>query len=172
MVAETLNMPSEAVSNILNEWPGVYYNNDNHIIGYWGLAIEQMGHRFEVDGKELYTWCAWDTLFIPEIIGKTARVESTCPVTKEKICLTISPDGIKSAKPTGVHVSFVTPDAGKFRKNIINSFCHSVHFFSSMEAASNWIFEHEGAIILTLDQAFEIGRKKNRAQYRDTLSGA
>lgn len=168
-IAKILNLPLGVVKNILDGWPGVYYNDDDHIIGYWGLAIRQMGHRFEVDGKELSTWCAWDTLFIPEIIGKTVAVTSTCPVTKEKIRLTVGPDGIRSAEPAEVYVSFVTPDAGKFRKDIINSFCHLVYFFSSWEAASSWASKHEGTIILTLDEAFELGRRKNKTQYKDIL---
>jgi hypothetical protein len=31
------------------------------------LAATAMHHRFEVDGRALSTWCAWDSLFIPEI---------------------------------------------------------------------------------------------------------
>ncbi|VAX20203.1 hypothetical protein MNBD_NITROSPINAE01-818, partial [hydrothermal vent metagenome] len=170
-IAKTLNMPLDVVKNILDGWPGVYYNDAGHIIGYWGLTTQQMGHGFEVDGKELYAWCAWDTLFMPGIIGKTATVTSSCPVTKEKIRLTVGPDGIRAAEPAEVYVSFVTPDAGKFREDVINSFCHLIYFFSSWEAASSWASEHEETIILTLDEAFELGRRKNETQYKDILGG-
>jgi len=168
-IAEALSMPLEVVRNILDGWPGVYYNDEGGITGYWGLAIEKRGHRFEVDGVELSTWCAWDTLFIPAIIGKTAHVESICPVTKENISLTVWPDGIKSVAPPDIHVSFVTPDTDKFRKDIISNFCHLVYFFSSKEAASQWVFEHEGTFTLTLDEAFELGGRKNEAQYKNML---
>ena len=40
-----------------------------------------MSHRFEVAGRTLYTWCAWDSLFLPQILGQEAEVESTCPLT-------------------------------------------------------------------------------------------
>lgn len=168
-IAKALNMPLEVVLNILDGWPGVYYNAEGQITGYWGLTINKAGYQFEVDGVKLYTWCAWDTLFIPGIIGKTARVESTCPVTKEKISLTIGPDGIQSVAPTDVYVSFVTPDTGKFREDIINNFCCLVYFFSSKDAADQWASEHEGTFILTLDEAYELGRKKNETQYKDIL---
>ena len=168
-IAKTLNMPLESLKNILNGWWGVYYNDNGDIIGYWGLALPKMGHRFEVDGRELYTWCAWDTLFIPEIIGKTAHVESTCPVTKEKIVLDIGPGGIKRVVPPNVYVSFVTPDKTKVRLDIIKNFCHLVYFFNSKESASKWASEHEGAIILSLDEAFELGHRKNETQYKNIL---
>ncbi len=38
---------------------------------YWGLAIAETKHRLEVDGRALYTWCAWDSLFLPEILQRT-----------------------------------------------------------------------------------------------------
>ncbi|HEB73122.1 MAG TPA: alkylmercury lyase [Nitrospirae bacterium] len=168
-IAQTLNIPLAIVKNILDGWPGVYYNNEGLITGYWGLSISKAGHRFEVDGVELSTWCAWDTLFIPAIIGKTAHVETTCPVTKETISLTVWPDGIRSVAPPDIHVSFVTPDAGKFNEDIINNFCHLVYFFSSKEAASQWASEHEGTFTLTLDEAFELGGRKNEMQYKNIL---
>src|SRR5215813_6170137 len=57
----------------------VYPDKQGRVLGFGGLAAAQMDHRFEVDGRTLWTWCAWDTLFIPEILGKTARIESRDP---------------------------------------------------------------------------------------------
>src|SRR5712692_6908171 len=96
---------------MLKRWPGVFYDGANRIVGYWGLALGKMTHRFEVNGQTLYTWCAWDSLFIPQILQSTARVESTCPVTGEKIRLTVAPDRIEKRAPRDVSMSFIVPDA-------------------------------------------------------------
>ncbi|WP_455153162.1 organomercurial lyase [Cupriavidus basilensis] len=32
------------------------------LVGY-GLTLRETRHAFEVDGRRLYTWCAFDTLF-------------------------------------------------------------------------------------------------------------
>src|SRR5690349_17086165 len=53
----------EEVRRILGDWNGVYTNDEKRVIGFWGLAIPKMKHRFEVDGARLHAWCAWDTLF-------------------------------------------------------------------------------------------------------------
>lgn len=53
---------------------------------------------------------AWDSLFIPEILGHTARVESACPVTR--ISLTVGPQRIIEAEPSGVVISMVTYETG------------------------------------------------------------
>jgi alkylmercury lyase len=168
-LAQTLNISKDSVSNILRKWPGVYYDDEARIVGYWGMALSPMSHRFEVNGQTLYTWCAWDSLFIPEIIKKTALVESLCPVTGEKIQLTVTPERVEEIYPAGVFMSFVTPQAGKIRENVILNFCHYVHFFSSAEAGSKWVSENEGTLILSIDEAYYLGRKKNEAQYREVL---
>ncbi len=53
-------------SEQLKGW--VFYDQDR-IIGFRGLAVREMPHRFVVRGRTLYTWCAIDSLFIPEILG-------------------------------------------------------------------------------------------------------
>ena len=167
-LATTLNFSNEVVNNILSQWSGVYYDA-GRIVGYWGLAIPPMSHRFKVNGQTLYTWCAWDSLFIPEIIKKTARVESNCPVTGNRIQLTVAPEGIKELDPANIVMSFITPRAAKIRENVILNFCHYVHFFSSAEAGSKWTSDNEGTLILSIDEAYYLGRKKNETQYKDVL---
>ena len=132
-LAEGLDLPEEHVTRFLEQWNGIYYDDEHRIIGYFGLAVRETSHRFEVDGQGLYTWCAWDTLFIPAILQRTARIESSCPATGETIRLTVSPDEVESVEPVSTVVSFLTPEASKARENIIGSFCHFVHFFSSRE---------------------------------------
>ncbi len=168
-LAQTLNISKASVSNILRKWIGVYYDDEGRIVGYWGMALSPMSHRFEVNGKTLYTWCAWDSLFIPEIIKKTARVESICPVTRDQIQLTVTPERVEEIGPASAVMSFVTPQACKIRENVILNFCHYVHFFSSAEAGYKWISENEGTLILSIDEAHYLGRKKNEAQYREVL---
>jgi alkylmercury lyase len=168
-IAQTLSLSNDVVSNILSQWSGVFYDDDGRIVGYWGLALPEMAHRFTVNGQTLYTWCAWDSLFIPQILGKTTRVESTCPVTGDKIRLTVAPEGVTELDPVGTVMSFVRPEAGKIRENVVLNFCHFVHFFSSAEAGSQWISENKGNFILSIDEAYYLAQKKNEVQYKDVL---
>jgi len=169
-------LKKENVKKITDEWSGIYYNDEGNIIGYWGLAVEKMSHRFNVDDKKLYTWCAWDTLFIPQIIGKTAVVESRDPVTKETIKLTVTPsDGISDVYPPEAVISFMIPDTEKVRADVIKSFCHYVHFFESKESAEKWISESDkkdDLLTLPIDEAYEIGLRRNELQLGDILESA
>ena len=167
-LARAINLPETRILEILGSWPGVYYDGEGSVIGFWGLALGEMPQRFEVDGRTLYTWCAWDSLFIPDLLGKTARVSSADPVTKEKISLVVGPDGIKAITPATTVVSFLTPDR-PFDQDVIMSFCHFVHFFASPESAKKWTTEHPGTFQLSVDDAWALGQVMNQRKAEDAV---
>ncbi|MGH7820905.1 MAG: organomercurial lyase [Candidatus Binatia bacterium] len=160
------------VRRILGEWIGVFRDPEDRIVGFWGLAIPKMKHRFEVDGVALHTWCAWDTLFLPELLGRTARVESACETSGEPVRLTVSPAAIEGAEPSSPVMSFLAPEASRFQQDVIENFCHYVHFFRSREDGEKWVGRAPGTFLLTLDEAFEIARRKNRLQFGALLESA
>src|SRR5260370_10040737 len=81
-LAERLRVAIETIDRILDRWPGVFSDSERRIIGYWGLSIAAAytsPHRLTIDGQRLSAWCAWDTLFLPSLLGKPAEVESRSP---------------------------------------------------------------------------------------------
>ena len=167
-LAEASGRPQEQVRAILERWPGVFYE-DGAIVGFLGLALGPTGHGFEVGGQRLSTWCAWDALFIPELIGQRAHVSSHDPVTGEDIGLTVGPDGIEEASNSDVVVSFLDPSAIAFDDNVILNFCSYVHFFTSPATGSQWVAEHPATFLLSLCEAFDLGRRTNGARYGAAL---
>ena len=169
-LSERVGMPLTDVKKIIESWPGVFYDDKNRIVGFWGIAVDEMSHHFVVNGKTVYTWCAWDTLFIPELLNTTAQITSHCALSGDEISLTISPTGIESAQPDQIMVSFLVPDEGELKENITTSFCHYVFFFHSQEAGEHWMAEHPGTFLLSLDEAFAVGKKMNAARYNLILN--
>ncbi len=151
----------------MQPWPGVYYDGEQRVIGYWGLSLASMRHRLRISGRELFAWCAWDTLFLPAVLGTRIDVASACHATGEPVRLTVDPTGVESADPQGLAVSFVVPHSEAVRADVITSFCHYVHFFTSESAASPWREKHPAAFLLPLPEAFEVGRLLNRRRYGD-----
>ena len=161
-------LPVDTIRDTLATWT-VFFDDQNAVIGYGGLTVVEMPpHRFIVDGRTLYTWCAWDSLFIPGVLGKTARVESVCPVTKGQISLEVGPDGVKRVDPSTVVVSFLTPDR-PFDRDVIANFCHFVHFFRSTDVAASWISRHTGTFLLSVDEAFALGQLTNARNFGESL---
>ncbi len=175
-LSASLGLETEYIKSITDEWAGIYYDDEKRIIGYWGLALTKMGHRFIVDGRTLYTWCAWDTLFIPQIIGKTVEVESRDPLTKEIVKLKVTPtDGISKIEPSEAVISFMIPDADKVRSDVIKSFCHYIHFFESSISAEEWISQSDKKnelFILPIEEAYSIGLRRNELQLGNILKSA
>ena len=168
-LAERCGLSTDAADRLLHAWPGVFTDRDGAVIAFWGLALPEMPHRFEVDGKRLHTWCAWDSLFIPEILGKTAHVESECPITGATISLAVEPDRVREVSPEGAVLSFVRPDR-PFDAGMIQSFCHYVLFFASEEAGREWTSGRDNTFLLTIEDGFELGRLTNRAKFGAALS--
>jgi alkylmercury lyase len=136
----------------------VHFDAGGRVVAFIGLGLSPTTHRFEVSGRALYTWCAWDTLFIPRVLGQAARVQSECPVADQPIRLLSMPDGIRNLEPAGTLVSFVTPQRARVEKDVIASFCCQVHFLSSADAAERWLAPHPDRLILSVEEAGQLGQ--------------
>ncbi len=66
-------------------------------------------------------------------------------------------------------MSFLTPET-PFDANMVMSFCHFVLFFNSPESGTTWIAKHPNTFLLSLEDAFEVGRLTNRAKFGDVLA--
>jgi alkylmercury lyase len=170
-IAEDAGIDTEKAQRILSDWIGVYSDEAKRVTGFWGLTIAKMKHGFEVEGAQLYTWCAWDTLFLPELLGKSARVDSICVASGEPVRLRISPKRVESVDPGSVCISFLTPDSSRFQQDIVQNFCHYIHFFRSRKDGEAWIAKTPGTFILSLDEATELARRKNQLQFGSLLRG-
>ncbi len=138
-------------------------DGDDSIVGIMGLSLNDHPHRFNVNGAQMSTWCAEDTLFLPAMLKQTASVESESPLTKEKIRLTVSTEGIEESSPAGAVVSMVVIDPDKADMSsapaIWGTFCHHIFFFASREEGELWAAGRDDIEILSLDEGFELGKQ-------------
>lgn len=141
----------------LDRWPNVHRNEQARVVAFGGLSVIPTEHRFDVGGRQLYTWCAWDTLFLPALLRQEARVESTCPMTGTKTLLTVGPNGVRAAQPPSLQISFPAP-VSTVTSDITASFCCHVHFLADQAAADAWLAENQNGLTLSLEDAVELGR--------------
>jgi alkylmercury lyase len=51
----------------------VFRDEEGRVVGFMGLSVVAFGeHRIELGGRTLTAWCAWDALFLPELLGEAA----------------------------------------------------------------------------------------------------
>jgi alkylmercury lyase len=154
------------VADSLRGVPSVELDEQGRVVGM-GITLNPTPHQFEVDGADLFTWCALDTLIFPALIGRTAHVSSPCHATGAPIRLTVSPDGVCDIAPSTAVVSIVTPDDVTA---IRTSFCDEVHFFASAAAAGPWLAVHPGAAVLPINDAFALGQAMAANQFTGDAS--
>jgi alkylmercury lyase len=158
-VAGAAGRTRDQVREALAANPDTEYDEHGRVVGS-GLTLNPTPHRFEAGGKQLYTWCALDTLVFPAVLGRTARVTSPCRATGAPVRLTVEPDKVTSVEPATAVVSIVTPDAPA---SIRSAFCSQVHFFVTPGAAKEWLAQHPGATVMPVAAARELGRPLTEA---------
>jgi alkylmercury lyase len=169
VLADRAELSREEVNEALARWGGVFTDEEDRVIGFVGLSIRPMPHRLIVAGRTLYAWCAWDTLFLPELLGAPADVQSHDPATGEQITLTVNGTGVTNVQPASTALSYLHKNE-PIDQNVINSFCHFIHFFANPATAAGWTAEHHGTFTISLAEGSEIARLVNRGRYPDLLN--
>jgi alkylmercury lyase len=169
VLAESVSLPHPIVSEMLGRWPDVYYDEDQRIIGHGGLTFEPTQHKIMFEDRTLYTWCAWDTLFLPAILGKTLEIESQCPVDDSIVRVRVDQEGVKAIEPKEAVISFMLPSKECIQKDIQSNFCHYVNFFPSTKIGNEWVEKHSKTYLISIEEAFKIGQIKNQAQFGKKL---
>jgi alkylmercury lyase len=135
-------------------WPDTEYDQEGRIVG-WALTLRPTPHKFSVGGRQLYTWCALDTLFFPAVIGRRADIESPCAATGVPIRLVVDPAAVIALDPASAAVSIVTPEQ---MRSVRAAFCNPGRFFASRDAARDWQAKHPGMEILSVADAYRVSR--------------
>ena len=170
-LAHALAVSAGAVNDLLrqrNLQCLTYLDSDGCIVGFGGLAIRPMPHRFNLNGRKLFTWCAWDSLFMPIIPGQVAEIASPAPGGSGLVRLRVGPNGIERVEPEDAVMSFLLPTTQTFQADALKamaSFCHYIFFFSDRETATTWTAQNRDTIVISLPDAFELGRQMVAARW-------
>jgi alkylmercury lyase len=145
----------EDIEAALGEQTSAERDADGRLVGL-GLTLRPTPHRYLLDGRTLFAWCASDALTFPVILGRRGVIESTCGMTGQPIRIELTPDGVERVDPPGAVVTAVRP-AGEIA-DVRAAICHHGQFFASPQAATQWAAEHPGAEIRPVEAAFALDR--------------
>ncbi len=157
-MAEALRIPVSNVKAALADFRDTMYDDDGSVVAC-GLSLIPTPHSFQMNGRNLFTWCALDTLMYPVALQQTAQVESLCPVTGLPVRLEVSPGGVTFLDPPEAVVSIVVPAAQGGCCSVRSTFCSQVYLIRSPEAADEWRSTHPEATILSVEEAWRLGRE-------------
>jgi alkylmercury lyase len=153
-IAAAAGKPQEEVQAALEQFPSTEWDEQGGVVGL-GLTLQLTPHRLELEDSALFAWCALDALLFPVLLGRPASIESPCRSTGSPVRIEVTPAGIEAAEPSSAVVSIIAArDLASFR----SVGCNNTHFFSYPEAASRWLEKHPEASILSVEDAFRLGR--------------
>ncbi len=156
-LARAMHSSLEEITAVLQEIPELEYDEQGNIVGK-GLTLIPTAHQFHVNHHPLFTWCAWEALYFPVLLHCSAWVVSRCPITAEAIRFTATPEQIYDLDPQAAMISLVIRDAAASSTNIRGIFCCYSHFFSSPQAAASWQQAHPDALLLSVEEAYQVGK--------------
>ena len=162
----SLHISQHELEQRLTRLPETEVDQQGNILG-WGVTLVPTSHRFELDGKLLYTWCAFDTVLFPPQLDRQAFVLSTCSITSQAITFLATPSGeIRDLAPASSVMSLIIPPSRL--ECTRGSFCQQSLFFQSASAAQTFLMAHPEAILLSLEEAGRLGWLTALGQFAKT----
>jgi alkylmercury lyase len=147
------------ITAALHEIPGLArFDGWGRLVGLLGVSVQPSPHRLTAGGTAAYAWCAWDTLFIPRVIGADIEAASHCPVTGTPVDVRVGSGGVSAASPGEVMVSFLVTHRPAGDCGLGGVCCSHMHFLSNTDAARRWLSSQPAGLVLTLEEAWQVGR--------------
>jgi alkylmercury lyase len=167
-------LPKRRIDQLLLEFPATNLGFDEHgqVVAFGGLSVVPTHHRFEPEEAEhytsgLYTWCVFDALFLPEILGKPATLVTHCPSSGIEIRVNLAPGRVRSASPSDCVMSIVGPDSDACCSDLRKAFCDHVNLFKDEQTFIAWSQAHQDVGSVTLQEAQLFARRRNALRYPD-----
>ena len=152
----SLHLSPDELERRLADLPDTEFDHSGNIVG-WGVTLLPTSHHLQLDGKALYTWCAFDTVLFPPSLQRSAQVQSSCAQTGHRITFVATPEGVvKDLTPSGSVISLILP--AERSECVRATFCYHSLFFQSEQAASTFLASHPEAILLAVEEAAQVGR--------------
>ncbi len=154
-IASWLHVAREEVPALLQ---GAELNTEGDFVG-WGLTLVSTPHSYQINGRQFYVWCAGDAITFPILHQTSAVIASPDPISGETVRLIGTPAGARDVAPSTAVVSWVrSPSATITLETVQAAFCNFVHFFASVETASQYVSLHPELVIVPIDDVFQIGK--------------
>jgi alkylmercury lyase len=173
VLARACGLTLSRTMEMLDQWPAaVERDAGGAIIGFSGLSLEPTRHRFVTAEAELHTWCAFDALFLPEILGKPAVLITHCPASAAELTVELAPGKVRSARPADAVLSIVVPNEKAYKDNLRSAFCCHVNLFRDAPTFDAWARGRDGIGRVSLEEAQRLAQRRNALRYPDVKIGA
>jgi alkylmercury lyase len=153
-LAEATSHPVEEVRRRVDQaaTAGYEVDADGAIVGA-ALTLNTTAHRFRVRGHDLHTWCGFDALFLPLLLGE--------PVTGQEIHLTVHANGeVTDVAPSTAQVAIVGSAVADCCDvtGPGSAVCTQMPLLSSPEAGETWLRGRHGVAVVDIPTGMDVAR--------------
>lgn len=148
---------------IADEFAETWAETDDagNVVGF-GITYNPTPHRMRADGKDMWAWCAIDTLIFAVLLDREIDVASDAPGGRGTTRLTVSPTGVSHVEPAVAVITWPTRERDQVDISttaaIWGTFCHHSFLFPTRADAERWATGRGDIEILTLDDGFAIAQ--------------
>lgn len=108
MLATEVDLTDEQVEAALRRLAAagaISRDESGEVVAAGGLAVTRAWHRLLLDGRQYWTWCAFDGIGIPAALELDAVLDTRCPTCGAGLRITITAGSL----PAGIPVVGVAP---------------------------------------------------------------
>jgi alkylmercury lyase len=102
------------------------------LVGAHGLTRRTTPHALTIEGRRLYTWCAYEAVAIPVALGASARATTTCPACRGPLIVDVDAGHVPDAE-TPVLWMPIGPC-----ERLIEDFCAHANLFCTRDHLDDW----------------------------------
>jgi alkylmercury lyase len=166
-IANELQIPIQDIQVHLKQMAYVEYNAIGEISAYRGVTLNQTKHCVFHNNVKIFTWCAFDTLFLADLLVEPVSISSNCPACGKTIACKVTDRNLTSSKDSDIVMSFIIPDKVDYCEDLQNAFCCKVHFFCNLQCGSEWINLSPEIDFFDLEKSLVIAQERNRQFLRN-----
>ena len=161
MIMKKLNISTVEAKILVNSLDEIEKDQQSNITGFRGLSLTRGEFNIQVNNRQLFCWCAFDTLFVADLLSTPCKVIAQCGQSQQALSFTIDRNEIIYGHCESIFMSLALPSKECYQSNLQACFCHYVKFFKSKKLAQTWAQEYSDICILPLQQAFELAKQRN-----------
>ena len=129
-------------------------DSNNNISGCHGLSLTTTRHRLNINGQQLFTWCAADAVGIAGVLKMDATIISKCAFCEMDLEIRLENGNVQQVSENNIRVWVVEAD---LCKSIVACACPQMNFYCSEHHFAKANIASQGRL-LTLEQTIETGR--------------
>ncbi len=151
---------------LLSQLNYLQYNDDRSIVAYRGITLTPTQYRIEIDFLTektiVFAWCAFDSLFLADLLKQDITVFAECPSCHQAINLALANKKTFDSTKYPLYMSFILPSRDNYNEDLANSFCGNIHFFCNEICVENAPHKFTDNQFFSISDALKIAKQRNR----------